>query len=141
MRKTQKATHSTCRTSNPKQPVFSGCQHMRKPQEVPHTVRVRSVIPIAKIRESRGHIPEDNFQNRTASGRLPIRTSFQNFVCCRFETTTPIKVVTSPLAMLQRWGAGGERREGLCMDHSHHSYSFVCLRLMGWGGGQTPSTF
>lgn len=64
-----------------------------KPQEAPHTTRVWSAIPTVNIRERRGEILEDNFQNGRAYRRIPMRTRFQNFTFApNFEPGPPSRL-------------------------------------------------
>lgn len=110
----------------------------REPQEAPHTVRVWSVIPTAKILEKEEGSFLRIISNRIAHKRLLTRTSFQNFMFApNFEPGPPAKV---SWALWQCYRDQAVRRGGGGVWTTHHSYASVCLRLLSWGGGQTVST-
>lgn len=110
----------------------------REPQEAPHTVRVWSVIPTAKMLEKEEGSFLRIISNRIAHKMLLTRTSFQNFMFApNFEPGPPAKV---SWALWQCYRDQAVRRGVGGVWTTHHSYSSVCLRLLSWGGGQTMST-
>lgn len=111
----------------------------RKLQEAPPSVRVWSVIPTAKMRERRGELLEDNFQQGSMQEASNENKFPKRHACSKIWTRTPITSVMSPLAMLQRSSSKGG--EGGPM------YGLVTPQLFLWlfettglGRGQTMST-
>lgn len=96
-------------------------QHWRKAaikclEEAPCTGSIGSTIPAGDLGERRGDIFEDHFQN----GRLPIGTSFQNFIFAPVvgpDRTPTVTVVRPDLTEL----GTKEQKRGLRAFCSHHS--------------------
>lgn len=149
--KTQKATDSPCCTSDPRQPVCSYCEHLRKASKC--SEKTTGSTSLCESLECNSHSKkrekEDGsflriMSNRVACRRLLTRTSFQNVMFApKFEPGPPSRVSWALWQCYRGQAVRGGR--GLCMDYSHHSYSSGCLRRLGWERGQTlstlPSTF